>query len=304
MKFLIIIPAHNEEHNILPCLKSLVAQTHRDFKIVVVDDGSSDATAELVVEFAKNFPKISVLHREKSGHQPGAKVVQTFNVGLESVKNQDFDVLCKFDADIVFPKEYVEKLNAKYEADPKLGMCSGLVYISEHQEDLERNLLQNDESFQHNLQDFSNKEDWHFEDLSSKDHVRGPIKSYRKSCFETMGGLRPTLGWDNIDVMLAQMHGFKVITIKDVWVKHLRPTAFKYKNQKAEKLGIYFYNLGLNFSLTLISAAKAAWKSKSLIFFLMTMKSFLSQTGAIALTSEEIRFIRTLRWKNMFSKLR
>ena len=46
-----------------------------------------------------------------------------------------------------------------------------------------------------------------------------------------MNGLRPVLGWDNIDVMLAQMHGWDVITIKDIWVKHLRPTAYKYKSK-------------------------------------------------------------------------
>jgi hypothetical protein len=86
-----------------------------------------------------------------------------------------------------------------------------------------------------------------FENLSSKNHVRGPIKSYRKELFLKMNGLRAVLGWDNIDVMLCKMHGFETVTIKELWVKHLRPTAYKYKSQKAEKLGEYFYNIGLIF---------------------------------------------------------
>lgn len=84
-----------------------------------------------------------------------------------------------------------------------------------------------------------------------------------------MNGLRPVLGWDNIDVMLAQMHGWDVITIKDIWVKHLRPTAYKYKKQKAEKLGQYFYNIGLNFPLAFVSSAKSSLKNKSLSEFLL-----------------------------------
>jgi hypothetical protein len=51
-----------------------------------------------------------------------------------------------------------------------------------------------------------------------------------------MNGLRPVLGWDNIDVMLAKKNNWETVTIKDLWVKHLRPTAYKYKKQKAEKL--------------------------------------------------------------------
>src|SRR5690606_5876578 len=123
------------------------------------------------------------------------------------------------------------------------------------------------------------KNHWIFENISSKNHVRGPIKSYRKQCFEDMNGLRPVLGWDNIDVMLAKKHGWEVITIKDLWVKHLRPTAYKYKNQKAEKLGEYFYNIGLSLPLTVISSAKSALKNKSLSEFFITLKSFLKQNG-------------------------
>lgn len=59
-----------------------------------------------------------------------------------------------------------------------------------------------------------------------------------------MNGLRPVLGWDNIDVMLAQMHGWDVITIKDIWVKHLRPTAYKYKSKKLKSLVSISITLG------------------------------------------------------------
>ena len=301
MKFLIIIPAHNEEENILPCLESLKNQTFQDFKCVIVNDGSTDKTQEIVEDFIKSVTlsgvealSFKVLNLEKSEHQPGAKVVRTFNKGLETENLENFDVVCKFDADIIFPENYLEKINEVYEKNPKAGMVSGLVYIRSSV------IPRNEESHS----DFLNKnKEWTFENLSSKNHVRGPIKSYRKELFLKMNGLRAVLGWDNIDVMLCKMHGFETVTIKELWVKHLRPTAYKYKSQKAEKLGEYFYNIGLNFPLTAISSAKSSWKNKSFSEFFITMKSFLKQKNHRVLTQEEISFIRNLRWNEMFNKI-
>ena len=286
MKFLIIIPAHNEEENILPCLESLKNQTFHDFKCVIVNDGSTDKTQEIVENFIKSVTlsgvealSFKVLNLKKSEHQPGAKVVRTFNKGLETENLENFDVVCKFDADIIFPENYLEKINEVYEKNQNAGMVSGLVYIEQNGE-------------------------WTFENLSSKNHVRGPIKSYRKELFLKMNGLRAVLGWDNIDVTLCKMHGFETVTIKELWVKHLRPTAYKYKTQKAEKLGEYFYNIGLNFPLAAISSAKSSLKNKSIFEFFITMKSFLKQKNDRILTKKEIEFIRNLRWNEMRNKLK
>lgn len=291
MKFLIIIPTHNEEKNILFTLKSLQQQTFQDFFCVIVNDGSTDKTKEIVENFVENHSKFKIQNLELSKHEPGAKVVRTFNKGLESVDLKDFDVICKFDADIIFPSDYLMKLNAIYETNPKAGMVSGLVKIK-------KSIFENKLAF-----DFKDeKHQWKFENLSSKNHVRGPIKSYRKECFLEMNGLRPVLGWDNIDVMLAKKNGWEILTLKDLWVKHLRPTAFQYKNQKAEKLGEYFYNIGLNLPLTMISSAKSSLKNRSFSEFFTTMKSYLKQKGERKLSDEEIKFIRTLRWNEMFRK--
>lgn len=294
MKVLIVIPTHNEEKNILFCLESLKNQTFRDYEIVVVNDGSTDKTQDVVSAFISDpmiSDKFSIINLEKSEHEPGAKVVRTFNKGLETANLSGFDILCKFDADIIFPENYLKKLNALYEENPTAGMVSGIVKIKKS-------------VFEKNLAfDFKDeKNHWIFENISSKNHVRGPIKSYRKQCFEDMNGLRPVLGWDNIDVMLAKKHGWEVVTIKDLWVKHLRPTAYKYKNQKAEKLGEYFYNIGLSLPLTVISSAKSALKNKSVSEFFLTLKSFLKQNGKRKISDEEIKFVRNLRWNQMFNK--
>ncbi|MCL1676254.1 glycosyltransferase family 2 protein [Elizabethkingia meningoseptica] len=284
MKFLIIIPTHNEEENVLLCLESLRKQTFQDFSCIVVNDGSTDNTKIIVEHFIENVrlsgvgaANFDLRNLPKSEHQPGAKVVRTFNKGLEGISLDEFDVICKFDADIIFPENYLEEVNKIYENNSKAGMVSGLVYIQK-------------------------SGNWEFENLSSKNHVRGPVKSYSVQCFKDMNGLRSVLGWDNIDVMLAQMHGWEVISIKDIWVKHLRPTAYKYKKQKAEKLGQYFYNIGLNLPLAFVSSAKSSLKNKSLSEFFITMKSFLKQKSERVLSPSEISYIRNLRWNQMLRK--
>lgn len=298
MKFLIIIPAHNEENNISFCLESLKKQNFQDFVCMIVNDGSTDRTAEIINNFKNQDSRFRVLDLETSEHSPGAKVVRTFDKGLQALDWKDFDVVCKYDADIVFPTNYLEKINQTFETNPKAGIVSGLVYIKKYKSNSEIKNLRNPNE---NWLDFSNKNnEWVFENLSSKNHVRGPIKAYRKECFEDMNGLRAVLGWDNLDILLAKKHGWDVVTIKDLWVKHLRPTAYKYKSQKAEKLGQYFYNIGLSLPLAMISSAKSSFKNRSAKEFFITINSFLKQKERQNLSTEEIKFIRNLRWKEFF----
>ena len=298
MKFLIVIPAHNEENNISFCLESLKKQNFQDFVCMIVNDGSTDRTAEIINNFKNQDSRFRVLDLETSEHSPGAKVVRTFDKGLQALDWKDFDVVCKYDADIVFPTNYLEKINQTFETNPKAGIVSGLVYIKKYKSNSEIKNLRNANE---NWLDFSNKNnEWTFENLSSKNHVRGPIKAYRKECFEDMNGLRAVLGWDNLDILLAKKHGWDIVTIKDLWVKHLRPTAYKYKSQKAEKLGQYFYNIGLSLPLAIISSAKSSFKNRSAKEFFITINSFLKQKERQNLSTEEIKFIRNLRWKEFF----
>ncbi len=301
MKFLIIIPAHNEQSNIALCLDSLKRQSFQDFLCIIVNDGSTDQTQKVAEDFIHTAPDFRLLNLSSSTHEPGAKVVRTFNAGLESLDWKNFDVICKYDADIIFPDDYLEKINRVFETDPKAGVVSGLVYIKNYKLNPE---IKNFRNANDNWADFSNRDqDWIFENLSSKNHVRGPIKAYRKECFEDMNGLRAVLGWDNLDILLAKKSNWEVVTIKELWVKHLRPTAYKYKSQKAEKLGQYFYNIGLSLPLAMISSAKSSFKNRSAKEFFITINSFLKQKDKRSLSEEEIQFIRNLRWKEFFKNL-
>lgn len=287
MTFTIIIPAHNEAATLSDCLESLFLQTYPYFEVMVVNDGSQDETQTIIDAYCEKDARFHGIALPKSEHQPGAKVVNTFNEGLSTITPKE--IICKFDADIIFPQDYLEKIVALYQSDERLGMASGIVYI------LKDNVLLNKEK----VFDFKDDNNWQFESISSKNHVRGPIKSYRKECFMAMNGLRSILGWDNIDVMLAQMNGFTVRTLPELWVKHLRPTAHLYRKEKYQKLGKYFRNIGLSFPLAALSAFKVSLKDKNIISWWIMMRYFLTQPRPVVLSDEEIRFIRKLRWKMM-----
>ncbi|SFU31265.1 hypothetical protein SAMN05216480_101639 [Pustulibacterium marinum] len=283
MSILIIIPAHNEEASISYCLDSLVRQTLKPTRLVLVDDSSTDTTLSILKTYEKQFDFIQVIQKEgESEHIPGAKVIDTFYRGLSEVSIADFDIICKFDADIIFPEDYLEKLSQSYKNNPNLGMCSGLCFIK--------------------AQD--NK--WIYENIAHKDHVRGPIKSYSKLCFEKIGGLKKSIGWDTVDELLAKFHGFDVETIKDLHVKHLRPTGKIYTSKAKLLQGIAMYKMRYKLPLTCIASAKMALQQKKKTVFINNLKGYFTskkEKTPFMVTPQEGAFIRKYRYKGILKKL-
>ena len=276
----IVIPAYNEAESIATTLHSLLNQTYPPSQIIVVDDGSTDSTAEVVNHIASKYPIVQLIQRgEKGEHLPGAKVVQTFNYGLSYLK-EDIEVICKFDADLIFPDNYLEILNLQYSKNPQLGMFGGFCYIG-------KNGL------------------WVLENLTNKDHLRGAVKSYRKACFEAIGGLKMAMGWDTADELLARYHGWIVQTDETLHVKHLRPTGAGYKSNARYLQGSVFYRMRYGVLLTLFAAIKLAVKKRSGKLFLDYCKGFYKakqEKQSYLLSAEEGKWVRQYRWKGIFSK--
>ena len=276
----IVIPAYNEAESIATTLHSLLNQTYPPSQIIVVDDGSTDSTAEVVNHIASKYPIVQLVQRgEKGEHLPGAKVVQTFNYGLSYLK-EDIEVICKFDADLIFPNNYLEVMNQEYSKNLQLGMFGGFCYI-------EKNGL------------------WVLENLTNKDHLRGAVKSYRKACFEAIGGLKMAMGWDTADELLARYHGWIVQTDETLHVKHLRPTGAGYKSNARYLQGSVFYRMRYGVLLTLLAAVKLAVKKRSGKLFLDYCKGFYKakqEKQPYLLSAEEGKWIRQYRWKGIFSK--
>ena len=101
MKYYIVIPTYNEEAFIALTLQSLISQTVLPKKVVVVNDNSTDKTAEIVLAFAKDNPFITLVNKTSSAiHLPGSKVIQAFQKGFETL-DEDYDLIVKIDADLI-----------------------------------------------------------------------------------------------------------------------------------------------------------------------------------------------------------
>lgn len=281
MKVYIVIPAHNEGKYIAHCLQSLANQSQLPDRIIVVDDHSSDNTTKIVEEFSQKYDFIELVKNESSvEHAPGSKVINAFYKGYYKL-DEDFDIICKFDADLIFPENYLEKILWHFESDPTIGMVGGFCSIKK-----------------------SGK--WLAENLTGKDHIRGALKAYSKHCFIQIGKLKPAMGWDTADELLARFHDWKVVTDENLLVKHLRPTGMNYREHSGHKQGEAFYRLRYGFLLTLIASAKLAAMKANPFAFLHYMTGYLRakrKKQPFLVSAEEGRFIRKLRWANIKKKL-
>ncbi|WP_378186728.1 glycosyltransferase [Aquimarina sp. W85] len=281
LKIYIIIPAHNEEVFIKKTLDSLVAQSIKPSKIVVVDDNSTDKTRDIIQTYCDSYSFVSLVKIiSESQHLPGSKVINAFNTGLKTLDN-DYDILCKFDADLIFPQNYLETMVSHFDANPKIGMVGGFCYV---------------------LKDTL----WQLENLTNKDHIRGALKAYRKECFDDIKGLVPAMGWDTIDELLAQYYGWLIKTDDSLIVKHLKPTGSIYHKLAKYKQGQAFYQMRYGFFLTLIASAKLSLLKKQPKLFRDYIKGYfnavISKTPYLV-TPDQGDFIRKLRWKKILNKL-
>lgn len=280
MRFLIIIPAHNEEDNLPFTLDSLQQQSSKDFKVVVVNDGSTDRTSEIIRKYTETDSRFETVNLQKSEHQPGSKVVHAFKNGLQIQTMDEFDIICKFDADIILPENYLAEVATAFITHPEYGLVGGLLYIEKDG-------------------------NWVYEGNSNKHHVRGPMKAYRKDCFIEIGGLRETLGWDNIDSILLTNLGWKEVVLPELHVKLIKVKGADYTIRPADYYGRYFYFLGLNRFLAYIASSKEAVRSKSASFFFDIIRSYescRSKKLELKITKEEQKAVNDQRWRMLKKK--
>lgn len=281
MNYYIVIPAHNEEAFIALTLNSLISQTVLPEKVVVVNDNSTDKTAEIVADFAKQNPFITLVNKTSEAmHLPGSKVIQAFHKGYETLDDQ-YDIIVKLDADLILPSNYFETIIKHFQSDATIGMVGGFAYIEKNEE-------------------------WILENLTDKDHIRGAFKAYRKECFKQIGNLKPAMGWDTVDELLAKFYNWKVVTDVSLKVKHLKPTGANYNKTARYKQGEAFYTLGYGFFITAIASAKLAMMKKKPLLFLDYIQGFWkakSTNTPLLVTKEQAKFIKAYRWKKMKQKL-
>jgi glycosyltransferase involved in cell wall biosynthesis len=162
MKYVLITPARNEERFIAKTLDSMIGQTLLPERWVIVDDGSTDRTAEIVESYTKRYQWIELVRRPQRLDRSFAAKVHAFNAGFERVRSLQFDVIGNLDADLSFEPDYLEFLIRKFSEDPKLGVA-GTPFTEDLGYDSAR------DSFE------------------GENHVAGGCQLFRRQCFEEVG---------------------------------------------------------------------------------------------------------------------
>lgn len=278
--YVIITPAHNEEEYIKFTLDSVVAQTMQPAQWIIVDDGSTDETPNIIQNYAdrNSWIKLVKINPNEKKREGGAKVVRAFNHGYEALDVDDYLFVVKLDADLTLPPEYFERIGEIFLSDPKVGMCGGMLSIFENG-------------------------DWKTEQSASY-HLRGAIKAYRKQCFNQIGGLVPTLRWDSLDEMKAMSLGWEV-KILPIEVKHLRKTSTLINNGLKNSFidGKQHYKHGYDLFLAMCRSIVFGFRIKP---YIISSLSFLIGfvTALLTRTEKEVdrdleKFIRKFQYNRI-----
>lgn len=198
LRYVLITPARNEAKNIGRALESMIAQTHRPLSWVIVSDGSTDQTENIVSAYQQQHGWIQLIRRPAQRERNFAAKVECFNVGFQAVRNLDFDVIGNLDADISFAPDYLAFLMARFAEEPRLGVA-GTPFV-EH----------------------GKHYDYRFTNI---EHVSGACQLFRRECFSDVGGYVPIKGGgvDWVAVTTARMKGWQTRTFTEKSCEHHRP---------------------------------------------------------------------------------
>ena len=203
-EYCVISPARNEAEYIRKTLDSVLAQTVPPKRWIIIDDGSSDATPQILADYAARYSLIEVHTRTDRGSRSlGGGVVEVFEMGLALLGDESAEFVCKLDVDLILPPMYFERLLEEMRRDERLGSVSGKPYFwsgGEGAGELTSERIADDVSV-------------------------GASKFYRRSFLDDIGGLVRGLLWDGIDCYRGRMLGWRSKSIDEDRLRfiHLRP---------------------------------------------------------------------------------
>ena len=205
--YVLVTAARNEEEYIERTIESIVAQTCLPKKWVIVSDGSTDRTDEIVTKYATEHDFIELLRLEDAEERNFASQVYGQHAGAERLKDMDYDFIGMLDADITVDPDYYERILKRFEQNPKLGLAGGA------------------------LLDLWNGE-WVPQKITPSLNVSGPVQMFRKQIFKDINGYIPLRkgGQDAVAEVMVRMHGWQVASFNDIKVMHYRPTGTEGKS--------------------------------------------------------------------------
>jgi len=197
--YVLVTPARNEEAQIESVLQAVTAQTVLPRRYVIVSDGSTDRTDEIVEEYARRHDFIELVRFEKGKRGSFGSKALAFSAGYARLKTLDYDFVGNLDADISFDPNYFETILEEFKKDAQLGLAGGWVYVPVKGE--------------------------YRPQMISDNSVAGAVQLFRRECFAAIGGYLPLKrgGIDTAAEITARMRGWKVRTIRSCKVLTHRP---------------------------------------------------------------------------------
>lgn len=282
--FLTVVVVFLNEELFLPrLLASIAGQTRRADRLLLVDDGSADASPTLARAFADEHAYARALERpgrsQESDRLVDASELRAFQWGVEQLP-EPFDIVAKLDGDLELTPQVFERIVGAFDADPRLGIAGSSLSVAGPDGGWRR-------------------------EQSAPWHIRGATKFYRRECYQQISPLPPILGWDTIDEARARMHGWRlaIVPIPDGDPRHLRTTGtYDGRLRGFRRRGVAAWGYGAH---PLYVAAGALVRMRDRPRVLGGLTYFWSWLGAAARSApraepEVVRFVR----REQLSRLR
>jgi len=233
-KYLLISPCRNEAKYMRRTLDSVVAQSIKPVLWIIVDDGSTDSTPDILNSYADKHKFIKIVKRENRGHRSvGPGVIEAFYSGYDNIEIDDFDFICKLDLDLDLPPKYFEILMQRFHENPRIGTCSGKPY-------------------------YINDKNKMISEKCGDENSVGMTKMFRRKCFNQIGGFVKQVMWDAIDGHKCRMLGWIACSWDepDLRFIHLRPMGSSQNNMLTGRMrhGYGQYFMGTSFTYMTVSA--------------------------------------------------
>lgn len=287
-KYVLITPAKNEEELLGRVINSVANQDIKPIKWIIVDDGSTDTTPEIIKEAEGTFPWVCGLTTESVNKKRefGAKA-KAFNLALQILKNTSYDFIGNLDADITLPQNYYSFLMAKMYKKPKVGLASGVC--------LEKI-----------------KDRWTCITITYE-HAVGAVQFFKRECFQAVGGYQPVTigGVDTLAELTAKMLGWKVVNFSELPIYHHRPVDSLNARSKMKinfRAGMTDYYMGTH-PVFAVAKALRRWKQHPILFsIIIQITGFCYAWGksrspdASPELAEFVRSDQMRRLKNFFLK--
>jgi biofilm PGA synthesis N-glycosyltransferase PgaC len=277
--YVLISPCRDEAKYMRQTLDSVIGQSILPAKWIIVDDGSTDNTPEILTEYREKYSWIEVVTKRDRGRRAvGPGVIEAFYVGLQSINSDDYEYLCKLDLDLHLPPRYFEILMERMTANPRIATCSGKAYI-----EVDGQLI--DES--------------HGDDTSL-----GMTKFYRVSCFKAIGGFVREVMWDGIDCHRCRMNGWIACSWDEPELRfiHLRPMGSSHQSIYTGRMrhGYGQYFMGTGFLYIMASAIYRLNKKPYVLGSLAMLWGWINSAlqGAPRYEDKAFReFLRRYQWR-------